>query len=51
MLYVSMGYGKVKVLLTQLCLTLCKPLDYNLPGSSTWDFSGKNTGVGCHSLL
>ena len=24
---------KVKVLVTQLCLTLCNPLDYSLPGS------------------
>ena len=37
---------------TQSCLTLCDPLD----GSPTrflhpWDFSGKNTGVGCHLLL
>ena len=31
---------------------LCNPLDYNLPGSSVhWDFSGKNTGVGCHFLF
>ena len=37
---------------TQSCLTLCNPLDYNLPGSSVhWDFSGKNTGVGCHFLF
>ena len=27
------------------------PLDWSLPGSSPWDFSGKNTGMGCHSLL
>ena len=25
---------KVKVLVTQWCLTLCDPMDYNLPGSS-----------------
>ena len=25
---------KVKVLVTQLCLTLCDPMDYSLPGSS-----------------
>ena len=25
---------QVKVLITQLCLTLCNPLDCNLPGSS-----------------
>ena len=34
--------------LLQLCLTLCNPMD-RLHGS--WDFPGKNTGVGCHSLL
>ena len=25
---------KVKVLVTQSCLTLCRPMDYSLPGSS-----------------
>ena len=25
---------KVKVLVTQSCLTLCDPMDYSLPGSS-----------------
>ena len=31
------------------CPTLCDPMNYNLPGSSCpWNFSGKNTGVGCH---
>ena len=29
---------------------LCDPVD-SLPGSSVHDFPGKNTGVGCHSLL
>ena len=33
------------------CLTLCDPEDCTPPGSSPWDFPGKNTGVGCHSLL
>ena len=33
-------------------LTLCDPVDCNLPGtSSQWDFSGKNNGVSCHFLL
>ena len=28
---------------------LCNAMDYNLPGSSCpWNFSVKNTGVGCH---
>ena len=43
---------------TQLCLTLCDPMDCSLPRSSihfpdksTGDFPGKSTGVGCHFLL
>ena len=28
------GGLKVKVLITQSCLTLCNPMDYSLPGSS-----------------
>ena len=36
----------------QLCLTRCDPLDRSPPGSSVpEDSPGKNTGVGCHSLL
>ena len=39
-------------LVTQLCLTLCNPMDYSLPGSSVHgDSPGKNAGVGCHALL
>ena len=39
-------------LVTQLCLTLCDPVDYSPPGSSVHgDSSGKKTGVGCHALL
>ena len=39
-------------LVTQSCLTLWDPMDCNLPGSSVHGKSlGKNTGVGCHSLL
>ena len=34
-----------------LCVWLCYPMDYSLPGSSVCNFPGKNTGVGCHSLL
>ena len=45
-----MGYMNTSLVI-QLCLTLCGPLDYSLPGSSCpWDFPGKNTGVGCHFL-
>ena len=31
--------------------TLCNPMDCSPPGSCSWDFPGKNTGVGCHFLL
>ena len=30
------GGLKVKVLITQLCLTLCNPMDYSPPGSSVY---------------
>ena len=40
------------VLVAQMCLTLCNPMDCSLPGSSVHVISqGKNAGVGCHSLL
>ena len=35
----------------KLSLTLLRPMDCSPPGSSPWDFSGKNTGVCCHFLL
>ena len=36
----------------QSYLTLCNPIDYSPPGSSVHgDSPGKDTGVGCHSLL
>ena len=39
-------------LVSQLCPTLCDPMDCSLPGSSVHEDSpGKNTGVGCHALL
>ena len=39
-------------LVTQLCLTLCDPMDCSPPGSSVHgDSPGKNTGVGWHALL
>ena len=42
----------VKVLVAQLCLTLCNPMDCSLPGSSVHGiFQGKNTGVSWHFLL
>ena len=40
------------VQLLQSCSALCNPMDCSPPGSSVrGDFPGKNTGVGCHSLL
>ena len=42
----------VLCLVTQLCPTLCNPMDYSLPGSSVHgDSPGKNTGVGCYAFL
>ena len=39
-------------LVSQLCLTLCNPMGYSLPGCSVHGhFLGKNTGVVCHALL
>ena len=39
-------------LVTQLCRTLCNPVDCSLPGSSVHgDYPGKNTRLGCHALL
>ena len=37
----------------QLCPTLCDPMDCMQPARllCPWDFPGKNTGVGCHSML
>ena len=38
-----------KVLVAQLCPTLCDPMDYNPPGSSVHgDSPDKNTEKGCH---
>ena len=39
-------------LVAQLCPVLCDPMDCNPPDSSVHgDSPGKNTGVGCHTLL
>ena len=35
----------------QSCLSLCDPMDYNLPDSCQWNFSGKKTGLCCHFPL
>ena len=38
-------------LVTQLCRTLCNPMDWSPPGPSVHgDSPGMNTGVGCHAL-
>ena len=43
---------EVNMLVTQSCPTLCTLMDCCPPGSSVHRFSpGKNTGVGCYSLL
>ena len=39
---------RVKVIVTQLCLTLCNPMDWLY---SSWNSPGQNTGVGSLSLL
>ena len=40
------------ILYTQLCPTLCDPIDHSPPGSSVHgDSLGKNTGVDSHALL
>ena len=45
-------YVYIVCLVTQLCPTLCDPMDYSLPGSCVHgDSPGKNTRVGCHALL
>ena len=42
----------VSCLVTQLCPTLCDPMDYSSLGSSVHgDSPGENIGVGCHTLL
>ena len=39
-------------LVTQLCPTVCSPMDCSPPGSSVHgDSPGKNPGVGCHAFL
>ena len=43
-IYVCHLFWNLESLVTQSCLTLCKPKDCNPPCS--WDFTGKNPGVG-----
>ena len=46
--YSSLCYTmKLKVKVTQSCLTLCHPMDYNRP----WNSPGQNTAVGSLTLL
>ena len=50
--YFKVNLCCVLCLVTQLCPTLCNPMDCSLPGSSVrGDSPGKNTGVRCHALL
>ena len=39
------------MLVAQLCLTLCNPVDCSSPDYCPWNSPGKNTGVGCYFLL
>ena len=42
----------ITLLMLQSCLTLCDPMDcVARQAPLSWDFPGKNTGVGCHFLL
>ena len=60
-IWVSMAFSPLEwagrlprmcVLVSQLCPTLCDPMDSSLPGSSIHgDSPDKNTGVGCRFLL
>ena len=42
---------KAKVLVVKSCPTLANPGTIACQGPLSWGFPGKNTGVGCHSLL
>ena len=47
-----LSFERVLCFVTQLCPTLCDPMDCSPPGSSVHgDSPGKNTGVGYHALL
>ena len=47
----GVGFLYVKVLVTQLCLTLETPRNVACQDPVSMDFPGKNTTVGCHFLL
>ena len=42
---------KVRVLVVKSCPTLANPGTIAFQAPLSWDFLGKNTGVGCHSFL
>ena len=43
--------GVCCAVVTQVCLTLCNPMDCSPPGSPVHgDSPGQNTGVSCHAL-
>ena len=44
-------YTQIVCMGTELCPTLCDPMDCSPPGSLSKEFSSKNTGVGSHFLL
>ena len=51
-IYIYVHVCAVLRLVTQSCPTLCNPMDCSPPGSSVQrDSPGKNTEVGCHTLL
>ena len=51
-IYLKDGNSVYVCLDTQLCLTLCNPIECSPPGSFVHgDSLGKNTEVGCHALL
>ena len=49
---IKLWWCAVLCLVTQLCPTLCNPMDCSPSDSSVHGYTlGKNTGVGCHALL
>ena len=50
--YISIKLFVLLCLVTRSCPTLCNPMDCSPPGSSVCgDSPGKNTLMGCHTLL
>ena len=50
-LFLLFTFPKLCAKLLQLCLTLCDPMDLALKFLCPWDYPGKNSEVGSHSLL